>query len=158
MMVCPHCSQRVTKGHFCLQMLKGMPIGPRVGRRILAIGAAEKARAKEIIAYSEAHPKGPDAVPMPGDMPEHVMLVPMGIRCVYSHLILDCQTYRYLSISLLDAPDRTVAPEITIMICKELFLFDGLLPEWSVDLPDEPPPTPQIVAIAQLARAAEGRA
>lgn len=136
------------RDHFCLEMVAAMPKGERIGRRVVAVGAAEKARAKEIMAYADAHIYVPGKTPVPGTLPEHAMIVPFGIRAVFSITVAsDGAHYRHLSLSLVDAPDRVVAPEVTLMIAKELFAFEGLFPDWQ-GFSDRPEARPQVVNLA----------
>jgi len=154
---CPRCQQKLTPTHMCLGMLDGMPVGPRVGHRVLLIGEEQKRRAREIVDYAHAHPYRVGETAVPGTMREHCIEVPVGIRCVYSLTVMagDPLSYKHLSISLADAPDRLVAPEVGFAIAIELFGFHGPPGSWHIGLPEPGARPPGIVVIAQPFHAGE---
>ncbi len=134
---------------------------PRIGVRALLITDEAKARAKEIIAFANAHPyrlaKGDTClrdesgkVVLPGDMNEHRMIVPVGILAVYSLSISEPDgglTFRHLTMSLTDAPGKVLAPEIAFNIAHLYFEFAGNPSSWAIAPPAEAPPHP--VSIVQ---------
>lgn len=151
---CQHCGAPMTRQHICLGMLEGLPVGPRVGRRVVILSDDLKARAREVVAFAEANPYRPGVTRVPGTMPEHELLVPVGVRCVFSITEMpDGLPYRHLSVSLADAPTNLPAPEIVIPLAIELFGFTMSTPEqrWSFGLP-ETSSDPMVAVVAQPLR------
>ena len=91
--------------------------------RAVILGSAERERAKEIIEYAKAHPYTPEAGPPPGDHPEHTMIVPFGIRVVYSITEFAEEWFKHLSVSALDHPNHRPHPVMAEEIAAELFGF-----------------------------------
>jgi hypothetical protein len=145
---CPKCDQPLTEGHLCIGMLDGMPVGERIGRRVLAIGPTEKKRAAEIIEATRAKPYVPGNA-IPGEDERFVMFVPIGIRAVFTFTDDRKQgvMFRHLSVSLVDAPDRLPSPEIVFAIGVELFGFNARS-EIRFGVPE--PGEPAVIVMAQV--------
>lgn len=88
--------------------------------RPLLVGRDELLAARRIIAYAAEHPYYPGDSVAPGDQPQHVLLLQVGYRAVYSLTILKGIKYRHLSISVEE--DIYPAPEAVVLIAKA-FLF-----------------------------------
>lgn len=128
-MKCGFCGQAVDPNdrmHFCQQMINAMPkTSPRIGMRILTLGPDIQAKADAVMEYARTHIHLPGVGPVPGDVPEHVLHIPVGIRTVFSHtrlLVGDVPLYRYLSISV-DRPGHIPSPEVAFPIAFNLFRF-----------------------------------
>lgn len=102
--------------------------------RILIIGPEEKARAKEMVAFSSQpeniyHP-GPGAK-IPGDRPEHVAHF-NDFRCVFSWTAVKSGVYRHLSVSVGD-PTRLPNP-VMVEEVSRLFGFTKSYADWQVEI------------------------
>lgn len=88
--------------------------------RPLFVGRDELLAARRIIAYAAEHPYYPGDSVIPGDQPQHVLLLQVGYRAVYSLTLIKGVKYRHLSISV-DGP-LYPSPEAVMLIAKA-FLF-----------------------------------
>jgi hypothetical protein len=119
----------------------------------LRIGPEERIAAARVLAYSEAHPYRPFDPqandPIPGGVPEHVLVIPHGIRCVFSYTVdRDGSIWRHLSVSLPGHAGRYPNPR-SMEIIGHLFGFSGPLSHWAVNIiKDE-----EVVVVAQRVQA-----
>lgn len=93
--------------------------------RLMDLTAAQTAAA--IIAEHAAKPENwyrPGQSPIPGDLPSHVLLLPGGIRAVFSWTVAPKDVRRHLSISVVGAPQAFPAPVIAWTLAK-CFGFTG---------------------------------
>lgn len=103
--------------------------------RPLIIGDEEKARAAEILAYSEK-PKNHYRVgkPPPGDNPHHVLKFQFGYRAVFSYTIdSNSRMMRHLTVSV---PGGKYPNVPAVFMIADLFGFTG----WDQQRIDTPPP------------------
>lgn len=107
--------------------------------RPLILGAAEEARAAEIIAHADQHHYIPGpGVPPPGDDDAFVANLNGGYKAVFSFTEADNGLYRHLSVSV---PGAKLPNPIAVYAIAEMFGFTGWdgtsmnIPEnWSVGM------------------------
>lgn len=75
--------------------------------RLLVVDANVQRRARRAIAHAREHPRGPIAMETametgrsPGDDPNHVVNIPIGVRCVFSIDWTPDGWMRHLSVSV----------------------------------------------------------
>ncbi len=96
--------------------------------RPLIIGPEQVAQAKTIVVHSviKEHWYRPGRSKIPGTMPEHRCVIPMGFQCVFSYTLLSGQRlYRHLSVSVLDVSPNTFPGPLQVGEIATLFGFTG---------------------------------
>jgi hypothetical protein len=93
--------------------------------RLLEISDELKLQASELMKRAVLDPYIPgESALIPGDDPEHVIIVPDGFRCVFSYTRVPSGFYRDLSISI-PARGRFPNPLAAFTIASQLFGFTG---------------------------------
>jgi hypothetical protein len=113
----------------------------------LVLNPAIRAEIDRVVAYAHEHRYTLPEMMLrklghrspPGDNPEHVVVVPLGFRCVYTVDQNEKRDwFRHLSVSLPDAPPESAPAVAAVQLLIGAFGFVGPLEKCGIWLEDTP--------------------